>query len=386
MPWKENDVMNLRTEFVLRAMSAELPFTKLCAEYGISSKTGYKWKDRFIEEGLAGLKDQSRRPHSSPTEVPESQICRLVQLKLCHSSWGPKKIHELFARQYGAAERVSLSSVKRILDKAGLVKHRRRRNAAQCGRIENRIDVKAANEVWTVDFKGWWYSCERARVEPLTVRDDFSRYVLCVDALGDSKLDTVRRRFERLFESYGLPQIIRSDNGPPFACTKAPLGLTRLSAWWVALGINLDRIAPGHPEQNGGHERMHRDISCDIEAGIEGDLAAHQAALQTWRHQFNHERPHEAIGMRVPGELYVKSTRRFCPDDFELFYPRQYLRRKVSIHGDIKISKRQIYVSAAVAGWHIGLKPVSSSRYMLWFGPLCLGQIDTEMEAFYVVQ
>lgn len=370
----------------MRALEDKVPFIVLCQEYGISPKTGYKWKERFLAKGISGLSDQSRRPCSSPSLTSEDLTCRLIRLKMAHGRWGPKKIRDIFIRHDSDCEAPSLSTVKRVLDKAGLVQHRRRRKAGHCGRIANRVEAKSPNEVWTVDFKGWWYSTDKARIEPLTVRDAYSRYILCADVLADSKSETVQSRFERLFEMYGLPQTIRSDNGSPFACTRAPLGLSRLSAWWVALGINLDRIAPGHPEQNGGHERMHRDIACELEGCIDGDVSAHQAALETWRHEFNNERPHEALEMRVPADLYVKSERRFDLKTFELSYPQEYLRRKVSVTGSIKIMNCFIRISVALRGWEVGLKATELGRYKIWFGPLCLGQIDMEMESFNAAQ
>ncbi len=381
MPWKETDVMSLRAEFALRALDKKVPFIVLCQEYGISPKTGYKWKERFIAEGISGMSDLPRRPHSSPTEVGEDQVCHLIKLKSAHMRWGPRKIRELYARQ---GHELSLSSVKRILDKAGLVEHRRRRKSKDCGRIENRIVAGECNALWTVDFKGWWYSVDKARIEPLTVRDAWSRFILCTDILPDSRSDTVKERFERLFELYGLPGAIRSDNGSPFACTRAPLGLSRLSAWWVSLGIDLDRSRPGHPQDNGGHERMHRDMACEVEECVNGDTSANQAALDTWRQEFNHERPHEAIEMRVPADLYVKSRKRYMPETFELSYPPEYLRRKVSSNGEIKIMDTRIRLTSALSGWEIGLKATPDGCYMAWFGPLCLGRIDIEMEAFTV--
>jgi putative transposase len=382
MPWKETDVMSLRTEFALRALEGKLPFVVLCHEYGISPKTGYKWKERFLAEGIGGLSDRCRRPHSSPGQIGEDQACQLFRLKLAHMRWGPKKIRELYARQ---GQDLSLSSVKRILDKAGLVEHRRRRRSKDCGRIENRIVATEPNHLWTVDFKGWWYSVDKARIEPLTVRDSYSRYILCADIVPDSKSDTVKERFARLFDTYGLPEAIRSDNGSPFACTRAPLGLSRLSAWWVALGITLDRNTPGHPQDNGAHERMHRDMACEVEGCVNGDTSAHQAALETWRHQFNHQRPHEAIQMRVPADLYVKSQRKFEADSFDLSYPQDYLRRKVSPNGVVNIMFTPIYLSASLAGWDVGLKATADSGYTVWFGPLCLGRINIETESFTVI-
>jgi len=386
MPWKETDVVNLRNEFVMRAFEDKIPFIALCQEYGISPKTGYKWKERFLSKGMFGLSDQSRKPHSSPTQTTEDQACRLIRLKLAHSRWGPKKIRDLFSRHHCESVTPSVSTVKRVLDKAGLVQHRRRRKAHNCGRIANRVEATSPNDLWTVDFKGWWYSVDKARIEPLTVRDAYSRYILCADVLANGRTETVQSSFERLFKLYGLPQTIRSDNGSPFACTRAPLGLSRLSAWWVALGINLDRIAPGHPEQNGGHERMHRDIAYEVEGRIDGDVSAHRAALETWRHEFNTERPHEALEMRVPADLYVKSERRFAPENFELSYPQEYLRRKVNTIGNIKIMNSQILISTALRGWDVGLKATAYGRYAVWFGPLCLGEIDMEMESFNVAQ
>lgn len=386
MPWKEANVVELRKEFVLEALQADLPFTALCRKYGISSKTGYKWKERFVEQGTAGLSDQSRRPIKSPAQLTEELVCKVIRLKVKHRDWGPKKIRQLYARQHKAGKAPSLSSVKRMLAKAGLVEPRRRRTPAkQCGRVVNRFTPGQPNELWTVDFKGWWYSPDKARIEPLTVRDDFSRYVLCAQLLVNGKSDTVREYFVRLFEKYGMPKVIRSDNGSPFACTRAPLGLSRLAAWWVALGIQLDRIEPGHPEQNGGHERMHRDIALEVEGRIDGGFVEQQAALEVWRHQFNHERPHEALGMRTPAEVYAKSKRSFDPQPITLSYPQEYLQRRVKRSGAIKIDNRLIQVSTAIGGWDVGLKLVGNQHYRLWFGQLCLGDIHLGDEIFSAI-
>ena len=383
MPWKEANVMDLRTEFIKRAMREELPFAALCREYGISAKTGYKWKQRFLADGLPGLADLSRRPRSSPATVTEDVVCELVRLKGRHSKWGPKKIRDLYVKAQPARAVVSLSTVKRVLDKAGLVKPRRRqRKPEHCGRIANPLVATAPNQVWTVDFKGWWYSPAKQRVQPLTVRDAFSRYALLVQAVPDARMETVQECFSRLFASYGLPLAIRSDNGAPFACTSAPLGLSRLSAWWVALGISLDRIEPGHPEQNGAHERMHRDIALEVEGQVDGDLSAQQAALDIWRCEYNEVRPHEALGMRRPAELYIKSERRFDPTPVVLEYPQGYWRRQVKPNGCIKISNRWVFVSSAIVGWDVGLQPLGTQQFNVWFGPLRLGELNVQDEKF----
>lgn len=386
MPWKEVDVLNLRTEFVLRVFESKVPFAELCKEYGISRKTGYKWKERFLKQGLDGLEDQSRRPTQSPNQVGEETLCRIVKLKLAHPAWGPRKIRAVFGRNHPDVDLPSESTFKRILDKAGLVKRRRRRASAETGRIQNRLEAERPNQVWTVDFKGWWRTGDRARFEPLTVRDAYSRYILCAQALENSRTETVRLAFERLFLQHGLPEVIRSDNGSPFACTRAPLGLSRLSAWWLALGVDLDRIPPARPDQNGGHERMHRDIAWELEWESEATVMAQQAALDSWRVTYNHERPHEALGMQVPADLYLPSPRRFPTDDLVLEYPAEYLRRHVGQNGAIRLHNVRIGISEALAGWDVGLKNEAPMRYGLWFCRLRLGEVDLETQRFSAIQ
>jgi transposase InsO family protein len=382
MPWKESGVLNLRTEFVLRTFESKVSFRELCGEYGISRKTGYKWKERFLERGIDGLGDRSRRPATSPKQVGEDTTCEIVRLKLAHPKWGPRKIRTVFGRTYPAKDLPSESTFKRILDKAGLVKHCKRRAASDSGRITNRIEAERCNHVWTVDFKGWWRTGDRRRFEPLTVRDAFSRFVLCAQALENNRTQTVRVAFERLFAEYGLPEVIRSDNGTPFAAARSPLGLSRLSAWWLALGINLDRISPARPDQNGAHERMHRDIALEIQGDSAANVVAQQAALDTWRTTYNLERPHEAIGMKVPADLYTPSARPL-ETELQLDYPVGYLSRRVTSKGIICFRKTHIAISEALAGWDIGLKPERPHRYGLWFCQLRLGEVDMQTQKFY---
>jgi putative transposase len=221
-----------------------------------------------------------------------------------------------------------------------------------------------------VDFKGWWRS-GRTRCEPLTVRDEHSRYVLEVRALKDARSETVRKSFERLFERHGLPEAIRSDNGSPFASVQGLLGLSRLSVWWVALGIDLERGRPGHPQDNAAHERMHKDISRELEAMGEAD----QDAWDLWRRTFNYERPHEALGMRCPGELYTASKRKYEGTPQDLEYP-QMCTRRVNPTGSISVDGQSLFLSTSLAGWSVGLKPITQDLMEVWFGRLLLGQID----------
>jgi transposase InsO family protein len=373
MPWKKSEPMEERIEFGLRALRRE-NFRALCREYGITARTGYKWRERFVRWGKEGMVEESRRPRSSPAALGEREVCEIVRLKEAHRRWGPRKIRGLYLRLHGEA--ASESSFKRVLERAGLTE-RRRRPAAKGGRLYSGQRGQAPNEVWTVDFKGWWYNEARERCEPLTVRDEYTRYILELRAVENARSVTVRRVFERLFERYGLPQRIRSDNGSPFAAINALLGLSRLSAWWVALGIDLERGRPGHPQDNGAHERLHRDISVEVE-GVRG--AHRQAALDLWREQFNRERPHEALGMRTPSELYVTAIRKYHGTPKTLEYGAMG-SRKVNGCGQIQWENECYFLSRSLAGWNVGLQSLGKA-VNVWFGRLLLGQIDPSSASF----
>jgi putative transposase len=374
MPWKKSGAMEQRTEFALRAMQT-LNFRALCQQYGISTKTGYKWRERFWRKGLAGMEEESRRPKSHSKQLPEEEVCEIVRLKLAHLAWGPRKIRELYLRGHG--EVASESTFKRVLERTSLTQKRRRRRAPEAGRLSSGRQAAALNEVWTVDFKGWWRKAEQ-RCEPLTVRDEYSRYLLEVRAVEDARSETVRKSFERIFERHGLPEAIRSDNGSPFASRQGVLGLSRLSAWWVVLGIDLERGRPGHPQDNAGHERMHKDISRELEA--EG--ACDQAALDVWRQTFNYERPHEALRMRCPGEVYLASERKYEGTPEDLDYPKMCSRR-VSPKGLISLEGQPLFLSASLGGWSVGLKPIAEDLMEVWFGRLLLGQVDLGTRNFF---
>jgi putative transposase len=374
MPWKKSEPMDQRIEFAMKALGA-LNFRALCQEYGISAKTGYKWKERFLREGLSGMAEQSRRPHGHAEQLAEDIVCEMVRMKVAHQAWGPRKIRDLYQRRHGEA--ASESSFKRVLEKAGLTqKRRKRRRGSEGGQLRAGRKGAAPNEVWTVDFKGWWRS-RGQRCEPLTVRDEHSFYILEVRAMEDARTESVQRSFERLFERHGLPEAIRSDNGSPFASMNGLLGLSRLSAWWVALGIDLERGRPGHPQDNASHERMHWDISRELEAKGESD----QEALDIWRRSFNHERPHESLGMKFPGEIYRSSERKYegTPEDLE--YP-QMCARRVNTCGKIDFEGQRYFLSTALARWSVGLKPIASDLLEVWFGRLLVGQIVPTTNSF----
>jgi putative transposase len=366
--------MNQRIEFVLRAMKTE-NFRMLCQEFGISAKTGYKWRERFFQNGLSGMEEESRRPRSSPAGLREVVVCDIIRIKQKHLTWGPRKIRKIYSRTHLSTP--SESSFKRILERSGYTEKRRLRRMQESGRLHSGKRAQGPNEIWTVDFKGWWHGAN-GRCEPLTVRDEFSRYLLDVRAMADARTQSVRVAFERLFEIHGLPEAIRSDNGSPFANVGGLLGLTRLSAWWVALGINLERGRPGCPQDNGAHERLHLDISRELEK----QRVEQQAALDEWRRTFNEERPHEALGLRIPAEVYTPSNKKFegTPDD--LTYCGMETRRVHSI-GHINWAGQRFFISGALGGWSVGIQRTKdASRCNVWFGRLLIGQIEEATGTF----
>jgi putative transposase len=380
MPWKETRKMDQRTEFALRSMKTT-NFRELCREYGISTKTGYKWKQRFLERGLGGLEEESRRPRAHPSELSEAVVCEIVRLKTTRSHWGPRKIRDLYGRKH-PGEIPSESSFKRVLERAGLTEPRKRRSREPGGRLASGRKAQAPNEVWTVDFKGWWKDREGLRVEPLTVRDEHSRMLLEMRVLEDSRTESVRSCFERLFERHGLPGAIRSDNGPPFASSQGLLGLSRLSVWWLALGIGLERSRPGCPQDNGAHERMHLDIRRELQSGR---IGRDQAAFDMWRDEYNHERPHEALGMKRPAEVYQNSTRIWSgtPDDIDY---GDMTTRRVQKTGTIRYEGEFIAISVALRGWSVGLSPRPDGLIEVWFAELLVGHLEPKTSSFSAVR
>ena len=241
---------------------------------------------------------------------------------------------------------------------------------------------RAPNDVWTVDFKGWWLLRSGQRCEPLTVRDAFSRYVLALRLPEASTTAAVKTEFERLFELYGVPNVIKSDNGSPFASSHAVLGLSRLSAWWVSLGIELDRSRPAHPQDNGAHERLHLDIEREIAAHVATDRAAQQAACDLWREEFNQHRPHEALGGRCPAQVYQKSSRPYSTEPVQLVYGAGFFTRRIAANGTLSWRRHNVFVSGALAGCDVGLRRAELGRFEVWLNYLLLGTIDFQTCSF----
>ena len=346
--------------------------TQVCRRYGISRQTGYKWVNRYRREGPDGLEERSRRPHSCPLATAEELVMAVLEMRQAHPRRGPKKLHVMLQRKYGE-QTPSVATIARVLKRFGMVRQRGRFRRLSIEERAPHVRATGCNDIWTVDFKGWWLTQDRRRYEPLTVRDAYSRYVLAVRHLRSNTVVEVRRVFQRLFRKHGLPQCIQCDNGAPFIIVQARGGLTRLSAWWVSLGIGGIRSRPGCPQDNGGHERVHRDIQQDVQAFPAPSLIAQQRACDRWRQEFNHVRPHEALGGKTPAELYQPSTRQACKT--EPVFPSHWLTRHVSANGTLRARSVQLFIGRALAGHRVALQPLDTTRYRLWFRSVDLGVV-----------
>jgi putative transposase len=375
MPWKEHRKMSLKMEFVEKASRPGVRMAELCRQYGIARETGYKWLNRFKRESYAGLEERSRAPHSSPLMKAEELVQAVLMAREAHPRWGPKKLHGVVKRRFGD-ETPSESTIARILRRFGQVRARRARRPLSTVERAPEVAANEANDVWTVDFKGWWRSLDGYRCEPLTVRDAFSRYVLAVEILESTAEVGVRAVFERLFRKHGLPSAIQCDNGTPFISVKGRGGLTKLSAWWISLGIKVVRSRPGCPQDNGGHERMHRDMRADLQTHPSPTREVQQRACTKWQQEFNHVRPHEALHGKVPAELYKPSIRRRL-DQPKYKYPEHWIQRRVVGRAGIIWLESQLYgVSRALTGHVVALEPLAGLRHRIWFRDLDLGQIE----------
>lgn len=380
MPWPVVTMNEARMDFVRRAQASGVNVAQLCRECGISRKTGYKWLERAREEGLRGMRERSRRPRRSPAQLDESTICALGKLKLAHLRWGPKKIRRLYQKANGTAP--SLSSCQRILRKLGLVQSRRRRVRRPWASLSAEPAVRGPNDLWTVDFKGWWRALDGRRCEPLTVCDAYSRQVLAAVVMSGTGGAAVRAVFVQLFQRHGLPRAIRSDNGSPFATANAPLGLSRLASWWLSLGINPLRGRPGCPQDNSAHERMHGDIAAEVSEHVQPDRAAQQAALDLWRREYNEVRPHESLQGRCPAEVYRNSDRRY--DEQPPEYAAGYHVRRICAHGCFKWNGQSVFVTTAISGHEVGLRLMANQTYEIWLYHVLIGTFDPQTCAFQV--
>jgi transposase InsO family protein len=390
MPWAERCIVGSRKDFVVEALAKEMSFSAVCRKHGVSRKTGYKWLERFKKGGWQDLVDEGRRPGSSPLKTSADVAMQILDIRKAHATWGPRKIHRLLEKKLGPdAEVPSVRTIARVLQAARLVRKRRRRPNDQ-GRalLEARrhVTVEGPNDLWTVDFKGWWLAGDGTRCEPLTVRDAHSRFVLALEIVPSTDGHVVRGVFERLFERYGLPRAILSDNGPPFASPTSLCGLTRLSVWFLSLGIDVVHSRPGCPQDNGAHERMHRDMRAELQATAAASVAAQQARCAQWQLEFNHVRPHEALAMRTPAEDYSPSQRRLKDVPLGGFFPEDCDLVTLTRRGSFKYRRMDVRVSKALSQLEVGVERVKpgATQVRIWFHRLLLGFFPLGTDRPYV--
>jgi len=373
MPWKNTSIIGQRWQLVNALLRREHSVSAWCRDFGISRKTAYKWRDRFTEGGRRDLGDRSRRPHSVPLRMRRKWIERIVRTRQRHKHWGAKKIQTCLLRQYGQAP--ATATIARWLKRMRLTTPRRRRPRKACWlKMPPLTKATAPNHVWTADFKGWFRSGNGQRIEPLTIRDLFSRYVLIIRLLPDQRWRPAKAVFTQLFKRYGLPRVIRTDNGGPFA-SKGPAGLSRLSAWWTALGIRVEFIRPGHPEENGSHEQMHRILKAETTQPPANTRQGQQHRTSGWVKNYNQIRPHEALGQEVPANNYQKSSKRLLRHRRSLTYPVRWPQRQVRSNGEIKWQGRKRFIGEAFVRQRLGLEPLRRGVQAVYFGQLLIGHL-----------
>ena len=382
MPWREMSPMEQRLEFVQEYASGLFTMTELAAEYGISRKTGYKWLERYEVDGALGLRDRSRRPHGSPHATDPETLALLVRLRQRHPRWGAKKLLAVAARRAPTREWPCPSTLSAHLKARGLMTPRRRRTPPLVI-ASTRAPITHPNEVWTVDYKGEFLTGDRHYCYPLTLRDGFSRYVLRCDALTAHTGAVTRPCLARAFAEYGLPERIRSDNGPPFG--GPGLGrLSTLAVWWIRLGIVPERIAPGHPEQNASHEQFHAVLKAATTRPPAATAAAQHRRFARFCTEYNHERPHEALAQTVPAAHYQPSSRPLPCRLPPLEYPGHAEIRRVDQNGYVSW-RRPLFVSVALADEAIAFEEVDDGIWTVTFATVILGRFDERQHRIHPI-
>ena len=366
--------MDERLRFVARLLEGE-KMAVLCREFDISRKTGYKIYQRYKDLGLDGLTDRSRRPYRHANKLPVQVETLIVQLRREHPSWGAPKIREKLRRRHDDVQTPAISTVHAVLARHDLVQHgRKRRPKAQGTRLSRPL---LPNDLWCADYKGEFMLADRRYCYPLTITDFASRYLLGCEALDTTKAVFAFPVFQRVFTQFGLPKAIRTDNGVPFASPHALFGLSKLAVWWLRLGIEIERIKPGCPQQNGRHERMHLTLKKEATKPAAHNLLQQQARFDDFIDCYNHERPHQALDMRYPGELYAASLRPYRGLG-ELAYPFHDRTVTVTHCGRICMGRRKINLSLALAGQNVGVKQVADRIWLVSFMQYDLGFFDDE--------
>lgn len=374
MPWKSRTPLDLRAEFMNRVMRGER-VTDLCREYGISRKTGDKFKQRFKRLGVVGLADQSRAPKVIPHRTPPELVEIIVAERIRHPTWGSKKLKDVLERRLDRTLPAA-STIGDILARNGLVEPSKRRCRTRAQPTALR-EATAPNDVWCIDYKGQFRLGDRSLCYPLTITDQCSRYILACEGMGAISDEAAKEACEEVFRSNGLPLAMRSDNGVPFASTGLA-GLTKLSAYWMRLGLVRERIRPAHPEDNGRHERMHRTLKFETARPPRTNLLQQQERFDQFVDEFNNDRPHEALEMKRPAEVYQRSPRPFPTTLTEPSYPGHDDVLRVNRDGMIRFQRRQLYLAAALAGQYVGLREERDGRWLVTFLDLDLGYVGTD--------
>jgi putative transposase len=373
MAWENFKVEKQRLQLIKAYIAGDASMTELCIKYGISRKTAYKWYDRFIEEGEEGLKDQSKAPHNPTVLYSEELIQRIIDYKLDHKDWGPKKISNRLQKDYPDENWPSPTRMYEMFKDYHLVTKRRIRSRVPATSPLGALTE--CNDTWAMDFKGWFMTGDGHKCEPLTITDSVSRYLIRCAHLKRHTIDYVWPVFDGAFREYGLPNRMRSDNGPPFG--SIGIGrLTRLSVKLIKAGVVPEWINPGHPEENGRHERFHLTLKQKVASPPRKTLSLQIKAMNEFHHEYNYIRPHEALGMKTPGSCYQNSPRIW---DGVLRSPeydtKEMLIRKVQQNGVITFGNENQFIGEALVGEYIGLKQIQDEEFEIYYGPLYLGKL-----------
>lgn len=374
MPWKEHGVMEERSLFIADWRSQDFTMAELCEYYEVTRGTGYKWVERYQANGLEGLRDGSRAPRHHPNQVPAEMEGLVIQLRDQHPSWGAPKIRARLQRDHAGLALPAESTIGAILKRNGLTVARKRRPR---GRPSDRPLVHAdqANQVWSADFKGWFRTADGTRIDPLTITDNYSRYLFRCQSVAAADTAHAKPVFEAAFREFGLPARIRTDNGAPFG-SNGESGLTGLSAWWIKLGIVPERIAPGQPQQNGRHERMHRTLKQETAAPPAANRRRQQERFDRFRQEYNEQRPHQALAQQTPDSCYEPSPRPYRERLPPVEYPAGWPVRRVSPGGQMRWSGASVFVAHALEGEPVGLEPFAERHWRVWFCGYQVGILD----------
>jgi putative transposase len=374
MPWKETCPMDQKIKFIVDYLSEEYTVTELSNMYEISRKTCYKWVQRYLDEGPVGLTDRPKVALTHPNATILEIARKIVAVKLEHRSWGPKKVITWLEQHQPEKQWPAFSTASDILWREGLVKPRQKRHRTP-PYTEPFNECNRPNAVWSADYKGQFRMGDGRLCYPLTISDNCSRYLLECHGLSHPSYEETKPLFETVFRKYGLPEAIRTDNGEPFASVGLG-GLSKLSVWFIKMGIKHERIAKGHPEQNGRHERMHRSLKAAVANPPKANLKKQQKVFAKFKPEFNCERPHEALGMKTPASIYTPSLRPYPARIPETTYHGDYVVRQVRHNGQIKWKGEFVYVSQSLAGEPVALKQKTEDEWEIRFNTIILGTLD----------